>query len=96
MSNHPEHDKQSKVKDKSQIIGEFVEWLATQNLCICDIIETQNPDVEDDYFSPITKTTLRLLAEYFNIDLEKIEKEKQKVLIELRKTPKEPLVRKED
>ena len=29
MSDHPEHDKLTLVRDKSQTIGEFLEWLPT-------------------------------------------------------------------
>lgn len=32
MSDYPEHDKLSKIKDRSQAIGEFLEWLSGQGV----------------------------------------------------------------
>ena len=32
MANYPEHEKQAKVKEQAQTIGEFLEWLASQDI----------------------------------------------------------------
>lgn len=93
---YPEHEKLQVVKDKSQSIGNFLEWIrSTKNLHIAKWI-----DVEYENVNPITnkKTTYtreelwiqpydvnKLLAEYFNIDLKKLEEEKQQMLTEIRK-----------
>jgi len=61
------------IKDKSQIIGEFLEWLKTNDMYV-------EAFGEDDS-APGTE---RLLANYFNIDLEKVEQEKREILKELR------------
>lgn len=66
----PECDKLHKVKDESQNIGEFLDWL----------IEYHNVSLPD--------SIVDLLAEYFNIDLEKVEEEKRTILDELRRKQK--------
>jgi hypothetical protein len=82
MNDYPEHDKLSAVKDKSQTIGEFLEWLDYEkNYSVCSLTEGRNGGGE---YSPIFTSTEKLLAEFFNIDLNKLEKEKRKMLDELR------------
>lgn len=44
MSDYPEHDKLMAVREESQTLGEFIEWLPTADLRICE---------------PITKTDCR-------------------------------------
>ena len=71
MSKYPEHEKLGAVKNESQIIGEFLEWLLAEKLIICE---------EDKLiFSG------KLLAKYFDIDLEKLEEERRRMLEEMRK-----------
>ena len=120
MSKHIEHDKLHAVKERSQAIGEFVEWLrensmgilrwqATKYVCeTCGEIpeeearhnksmesdasyhhrnnERCDSDVErvpeGDY--PIGKTIEQLLADYFDVDLLKLENEKRAILDEIR------------
>lgn len=40
---YPEHDKLRAVKDKSQTVGEFIEWLGENGFYICERVETQDP-----------------------------------------------------
>lgn len=72
---YPEHDKLKSVKDKSQAIGEFLEWLQHEREPIVCIADTTG-------WIPVTN---EILAEYFEIDLEKLELEKQEMLQEQRK-----------
>lgn len=79
---YPECEKMMAVKDKSQVIGEFLEWLQyersiTVELCVRN-------DIHDKLF-PFNFSTEKLLAEFFNIDLNKVEKEKRQILDELRR-----------
>lgn len=74
---YPEHEKLKLVKDKSQVIGEFlVEWLPSQNLTICEF-------TAGDYF-PAMRSTEQLLADFFGIDRKKLEEEKRQMLEEQR------------
>lgn len=58
----PELDKLTALKERSQPIGEFLEWLS----------------FEKDINLP--GTIERLLAEYFDIDLDEVEWEKRAIL----------------
>ena len=74
----PECDKLSAVAEESQKIGEFLEWLHyTKELLICD------RDDAGTYYRYIISPE-ELLAEYFEIDLQKVEQEKQALLQWLR------------
>lgn len=74
MSDYPEHDKMSAIKDKSQTIGEFLD--STEYvLCLYD---------EDDRLRPVAASIEQILALYFDIDLNKIEAEKRAMLDALR------------
>jgi hypothetical protein len=61
-----ECDKLHAIKDQSQVIGEFLDWL------------------EDEHEVFLPKSVTNLLAEYFDIDLEKVEQEKLAILEDLR------------
>lgn len=74
---YPEHQKLRAVKDESQSIGMFIEWLRSTNREICRM------RFGSEYF-PIDRSIEKLLAEYFEIDLDKIEDEKDQMVDELR------------
>ena len=77
--NYPEHEKLHLIKDKSQEIGSFLEWLQDDAKIILAEYD------EMDFLYPIYIRTEELLAKYFNIDLKKIEQEKRAMLDEIRK-----------
>jgi hypothetical protein len=77
---YPECEKMAAIKDKSQVIGEFLEWASeTQGfrLCISDWYSNE--------YIPIGMTTEILLAKFFDIDLNKVEIEKRKILDNIRR-----------
>jgi len=112
---YPEHEKLSKIKDESQSIGEFMEWLEGEKEMHLGTYHKHderciNPEWHDDVnkgkdpiFSeeewvdkfmcgcqenelvPIHYDVQKLLAEFFGIDLDKLEKEKRAMLDELQK-----------
>lgn len=113
-SAYPEHEKMKAVKDRSQVVGDFIEWIKSEyntdfavwktSSWICDIHGeiTENrvgrqelcPDCSpDDHkvfwrpegYYPIRKSTEQLLAEFFEIDLRKVEDEKRAMLDAIRK-----------
>ena len=73
-----ECDKMLAVGDKSQPIGEFLEWLIGQGLIICKFSDNHGEYIP--HYEPIE----RLLARFFGIDLDKVEAEKRKILEDLR------------
>lgn len=72
---YPEHAKLAAVKDHSQAIGEFIEFCG-YTLCEYDEGEPQ--------WRPVQRSIERLLADYFDIDLDVIEAEKRAMLEALR------------
>lgn len=93
---YPEHEKLKRVSDKSQAIGEFLEWLTgTRGVELmrrrtAAEIEALNddPSATDDDFDTDTLIPFRvkggfpagLLAEYFEVDQGKLEAEKRSIL----------------
>jgi hypothetical protein len=73
----PESTKALQVQDVSQKIGEFLEWLPSVgvHLCIRD---------GSDQFYPQHRSIQSLLALYFEIDLDKVDREKRALLDWLR------------
>ncbi len=71
---YPELEKVRAVKDKSQIIGEFLEWLMSKGFTI-----------ERDGLSFAEPSFNRMLAQFFEIDLAKVEEEKRLILERIRK-----------
>ena len=76
-----QHEKLRLVSDTSQRIGEFLEWLEGKGLLICS----------EDGFGELGhcgKNTDVLLAEFFEIDRDKLEAEKRAIIASMQ--PPEP------
>ena len=82
----PTLDKMKSVKDNSQAIGEFLEWLEGKKYCVAHYDDSI---IGRDELSPVTGTTEELLAKFFDIDLKKAEEEKRAVLEYVRNQNKE-------
>ena len=72
----PEHEKLAALGNRNQELGEFIEWLNEQGLTICALSG-------NEYYRARLRTE-QLLALYFGINLNKLEKEKQQLLESLR------------
>ncbi len=82
MSKYPECEKMSAVKDKSQAIGEFLEWLGSEKEVF--LAKWELDEYEDEYITRFLYSAEKLLAEFFNIDLNKVEQERRQILSELK------------
>lgn len=82
----PECNKMLAVKDQSQIIGEFIEWLHSQGFVIASWGEG---GVEDMLWEE-TNTIEEWLAMFCGIDLSKVEQERRALLEWLREGGNEP------
>lgn len=83
MSEYPEHEKLMAVNDQSQAIGEFLDFgLSSMGIVLAE--------VSYEYHEPRLMATSRsietILAEYFEIDRDALEREKRAILNEIRKT----------
>lgn len=75
-TNYPEHEKLSAVREQSQAIGEFLD---TSGYTLCEWHD------EGAEFYPVHASIERVLAAYFDINLDEIETEKRQMLDALRK-----------
>lgn len=74
----PEMDKIKAVQDQSQTIGEFLEWLSEEGFTICELAEDR------DLFLPHRRSIEERLGDYFEIDTEEAERERQRILDAIR------------
>lgn len=73
------------VKDQSQAVGEFLEWLSSKGYVLGEWV-TRHKDTSSEWTEMVmlVKPINEILAEYFEIDLNKIEAERQALLDEIR------------
>jgi hypothetical protein len=75
---YPELARMVAVKDASQKIGEFIDWLGENGMEIC---RRERPrGWSEDRMVPVTTSTETLLAQFFEIDLDRAEHEKLDIL----------------
>ena len=85
MKTYPEHEKLQKIADKSQEVGGFIDWLQSEKGVVFCIEEQKNHGVE---LRPFHISIEKSLAEYFEIDLEKIQTEKKEILDDIQELNK--------
>ncbi len=83
MSQYPEHEKLAAVKDKSQVIGEFLDNGLPDGVVFAEW------NRRGDMLNPVRCDIQAWLADYFGIDRDKLEAEKQQMLDEIRASQKE-------
>ena len=72
----PEHEKLKKVAESSQVCGEFLEWLQGEK----SLVLARWSDWQEVRLAPVHPRVQDLLAEFFEIDQEKLEAEKVALL----------------
>jgi hypothetical protein len=78
----PECEKLAKVSKESDKIGDFLDWLHQNGATICEWDNRR----EEYYKSYDYNNIQKVLSLYFNIDLDKVEKERRALLEWIRKT----------
>lgn len=78
---YPEHARQALVLDKSQAIGEFLEWLTSEHEYV---IAEWDENYGDGQYFPVQRSIESWLAQYFQIDPAKIEAEKRAMIDAMR------------
>lgn len=79
MSEYPEHDKLSAIRDQSQSIGQFLDWLLNEQGRYIASYDRRDEVLEADY-----RSIEDWLARYFDIDRDKLEEEKRDMLDKMR------------
>lgn len=76
-SDYPEHDRLAKISDRTQAVGDFLDWASTEGW--------QLAEHDDGYsFRPIGWSRERLIGAWAEIDPDKLEAEKRAMLDLLR------------
>jgi hypothetical protein len=78
MSDYSECDRLVAVAPESHKLGEFLDWLNEQGIHLASYEEFGG--CEDAMLVTRTESYERLLARYFNIDLDKVETERRALL----------------
>ncbi len=78
MSDYPEHEKLKALNGANNIVGDFISWLSEQG------IQLARWDKFDE-LHPINDSIESLLANFFGIDRNILEQEKQAMLDQIRK-----------
>lgn len=82
---YPEHEKLAKVRDRSQTIGEFLDWAGEQGWHLCEWVPADPTDWgREEELAYVRLTVDQKLALYFDIDLVVLEEEKRRMLDEIR------------
>jgi hypothetical protein len=76
----PECDKLLELTDKSQPCGEFLTWLKREKGVELGMRSEDSPCCRQGYLQPSHHRIDKLLAEFFNIDLALVEREKRALL----------------
>jgi hypothetical protein len=79
---YPEHEKLKLVKERSQCVGEFLEWLDEQHILLSRYVVPEG--CTSERLMTANENTENLLARFFEIDLKKLEKEKLEMLKKIR------------
>lgn len=73
----PELDKMKAIKDQSQVIGAFLDSIGQEGICLAEYSKR-------DELVPVGKSIEKILADYFEIDLDKCEAERRAILEHIR------------
>jgi hypothetical protein len=94
MNDYPEHNKLRAIQPFSQKIGEFLDWLEEQKIELVmhhehsSACEDENGDHKCGYCNgeeqPIYESKEKMLARFFEIDLKKLDMEKEEMLNQIR------------
>ena len=77
---YPEHEKLRTIADQSQAIHDFLE---RTGYTLCEWVEIAPEDVDEcgeSSYVPVVTSLDKLLAKFFGIDLDVIEREKRQML----------------
>lgn len=92
-TDYPEHEKLDGIKDKSQLLGDLLEHLRQKGVGLYYYVEDSQTNrrgekIPVDIITPYRHSIPEILADFFGIDLAKLDAEKNKMLEEFRKQNK--------
>lgn len=87
---YPEHDKLTALGERRQEVQEFLDWMLDEKQWeLQEYVSTYDPtnqfsDENDGTYMRIGLSRAQVMADFFGIDLDKIDAEKQQMLDEIR------------
>ena len=87
INDTPELDFQHLIIESGQsdLLAKFYDWLIEKDYYIC--YRDEGDKYDDGGYYPISSSPEKLFADFFGIDLNKIEEERRAILEELRNRP---------
>jgi hypothetical protein len=83
VSVYPQHEKLQEVAEQSQMCGEFIEWLAQEKgIHLAEWVKYEG--FRDERLTTTFTPLSHLLAEFFDIDPDELEREKRAMLEAIR------------
>jgi hypothetical protein len=79
VAGYPEHEKLQALGGKNNLIAEFLDWLDEHELTIC-----QWSGGSRGSYNPTFKSKERLLGEFFEIDVDELSREKDRMVDAMR------------
>ena len=84
---YPECEKLTAVAPQSQAIGEFlVEFLPDKGIALCEL------DEDSGRWHPAHRSVNDLLAEFFGIDMDRVEQERRQILRDMARRQEQNLL----
>lgn len=80
----PQHEKLAQNEASRAAVADFLDWLETQGLTICDLNTLGAPPLDFSRYLPCYRSKSNLIAGFLGIDEAALEKEKRAMLAELR------------
>lgn len=74
----PECDRMIAVSEESRTISDFLDWLGPHGMLLAEYV--QHPGFRDRSLVPASRGFDALLAQYFRIDLAKVDRERRALL----------------
>jgi hypothetical protein len=89
----PECDKRSKImhtaREPHLLLTEFWDWLSGKQYVLAQWTEPDPDDIRDQELVPLYTSPEQVFADFFGLDLQKIEAEQRAILDAIRKPSKE-------
>jgi hypothetical protein len=82
---YPQHERLATIKDKSQAIGEFLDWMSNEGLVLCQQFTISEEWPDEKQWLPVFPNKALLLAKFFQIDYDELMAEKDRMLADFRR-----------
>ena len=80
----PELEKLAEVRPDNQVISSFLEWLEEKEIVLAEWSGSDCEECGAEHLIDMIQTKEQLLANYFSINLDKCEEERQAMLDQIR------------